>query len=142
VKKRLSEEQRETLQCIARGMGNEQIARELMVAPDTIRSRVRRLFQLLRAQNRAQLVAHAYEEGILRRESEENATLQMRLTIQGLRRKVSELEANAKTGQVELIQRIGLLERSNERLRKANLELGNRASWPDGPPQGLSRRTG
>jgi DNA-binding NarL/FixJ family response regulator len=61
----LSVREREVLAMLALGLSNGEIARELFVSSDTIKSHVRRLFRKLGVTNRTQaaLLAHRYELG-------------------------------------------------------------------------------
>jgi DNA-binding NarL/FixJ family response regulator len=62
---RLSPREREVLRLVADGQSNKQIARTLSIAERTVKFHVTSLFQKLGADNRAQAVARAAEQGIL-----------------------------------------------------------------------------
>jgi DNA-binding NarL/FixJ family response regulator len=62
---RLSAREREVLRLIADGQSNKQIARSLGIAERTVKFHVTSLFQKLDADNRAQAVARAAEQGVL-----------------------------------------------------------------------------
>jgi len=61
----LSARQRVVLQLIGRGRSNKQIARELNLAPETVKSYVKHIFVKLGTQTRAQSVACAVQRGLL-----------------------------------------------------------------------------
>jgi DNA-binding NarL/FixJ family response regulator len=62
---RLSAREREVLRLVADGQSNKQIARALNIAERTVKFHVTSLFQKLDADNRAQAVARAAEQGLL-----------------------------------------------------------------------------
>jgi DNA-binding NarL/FixJ family response regulator len=62
---RLSAREREVLRLVADGQSNKQIARTLSIAERTVKFHVTSLFQKLGADNRAQAVARAAEQGLL-----------------------------------------------------------------------------
>ncbi|HLH25416.1 MAG TPA: response regulator transcription factor [Chloroflexota bacterium] len=62
---RLSAREREVLRLVAAGQSNKQIARTLRIAERTVKFHVTSLFQKLGADNRAQAVARAAEQGLL-----------------------------------------------------------------------------
>ncbi|WP_144120196.1 response regulator [Catellatospora sichuanensis] len=62
---RLTDREREFLRHIGRGMSNDEIADELHITPATARTYVSRLLSKLRARDRSQLVALAYQEGLV-----------------------------------------------------------------------------
>ena len=62
---RLSNREREVLRLVAAGQSNKQIARTLSIAERTVKFHVTSLFQKLGADNRAQAVARAAEQGLL-----------------------------------------------------------------------------
>jgi LuxR family maltose regulon positive regulatory protein len=51
---------------IARGRSNKEIARELGVAPETVKTHLKRIFQKLSAESRAQAVVRAQSLGLLK----------------------------------------------------------------------------
>ena len=63
----LTERERSIIEYIATGQSNKQIARELGVAPETIKTHLKRIFQKLSAETRAQAVVRAQSLGILGR---------------------------------------------------------------------------
>lgn len=61
----LTDREREVLIEIARGLTNTQIAERLHMSPATAKTHVSRLLTKLNARDRAQLVIHAYETGLV-----------------------------------------------------------------------------
>ena len=61
---RLTDREREMVAWVATGRSNEEIARELVVSPATVRTHVGRAMLKLAARDRAQLVVFAYESGL------------------------------------------------------------------------------
>jgi DNA-binding NarL/FixJ family response regulator len=61
----LTEREREVLVLIARGLANQEIADELSISPDTVKSHVRHVFMKLAITHRAQAVIAAYESGLV-----------------------------------------------------------------------------
>lgn len=61
----LTEREREVLGLVARGMSNDEIARELVVSPATAKTHVSRVMGKLDARDRARLVVIAYETGLV-----------------------------------------------------------------------------
>jgi DNA-binding NarL/FixJ family response regulator len=62
----LTEREREILGWVATGRSNQEIAEQLVVSPDTVRTHVSRAMIKLQARDRAQLVVFAIESGVTR----------------------------------------------------------------------------
>jgi DNA-binding NarL/FixJ family response regulator len=62
----LTKREREILAWVATGRSNQEIADELVVSPDTVRTHVSRAMVKLHARDRAQLVVFAIESGVTR----------------------------------------------------------------------------
>ncbi len=60
----LTEREKEVVGLVARGLSNDEIARELVVSPLTAKTHVSRAMTKLNARDRAQLVVLAYEHGL------------------------------------------------------------------------------
>lgn len=60
----LTEREREIVAWVATGRSNQEIAEELVVSPDTVRTHVSRAMVKLQARDRAQLVVFAIQSGI------------------------------------------------------------------------------
>jgi DNA-binding NarL/FixJ family response regulator len=61
----LTEREREVLVQVARGLSNDEIARELVISLSTVKTHLSRILAKLEARDRAQLVVIAYEAGLL-----------------------------------------------------------------------------
>lgn len=61
----LTEREREVLVLVARGLSNAEIAGSLFISPATAKTHVSRIMMKLDARDRAQLVAIAYESGLV-----------------------------------------------------------------------------
>jgi DNA-binding NarL/FixJ family response regulator len=61
----LTDREREVLSLVARGLSNGEIATELFISPATAKTHVSRVMMKLSARDRAQLVAIAYESGLV-----------------------------------------------------------------------------
>jgi DNA-binding NarL/FixJ family response regulator len=66
---RLTDREREILGWVATGRSNDEIAAELVVSPDTVRTHVSRAMVKLHARDRAQLVVFAIQSGLTGPES-------------------------------------------------------------------------
>ncbi len=62
----LTEREREVVALVGAGLSNDEIAVRLMVSPATAKTHVSRSLSKLGARDRAQLVVHAYEAGLVR----------------------------------------------------------------------------
>jgi DNA-binding NarL/FixJ family response regulator len=61
----VSSREREVLQLLAAGQSNKEIARQLGVSPNTIKTHVSRLLEKLKARRRTEAIARARELGML-----------------------------------------------------------------------------
>ena len=61
----VSERERQVLELLAAGRSNKEIARELAVSPNTIKTHVARSFEKLEVQRRTQAIQRARELGII-----------------------------------------------------------------------------
>ena len=61
----LTEREREILSLVAHGLTNDDIARDLVISPATVKTHVARIMSKLGAHDRAQLVVAAYESGLV-----------------------------------------------------------------------------
>jgi DNA-binding NarL/FixJ family response regulator len=62
---RLSPREREVTGLLAKGLSGEQIAGQLFLSPETVRTHIRNAMQHIGAQTRAQLVAVALADGLI-----------------------------------------------------------------------------
>ena len=62
----LTERERAIVEWVARGRSNKEIARELGVTPETVKTHLKRIFQKLSAESRAQAVVRAQSLGMLK----------------------------------------------------------------------------
>ncbi|WP_020669502.1 response regulator [Amycolatopsis nigrescens] len=62
----LTEREREVVTLVAKGLSNDEIGRQICISPATARTHVSRALVKLGARDRAQLVAVAYEAGLVR----------------------------------------------------------------------------
>jgi DNA-binding NarL/FixJ family response regulator len=65
----LTEREREVLALIAEGLSNNDLARQLLLSPLTVKTHVSRILGKLAARDRAQLVVIAYETGLIPRKA-------------------------------------------------------------------------
>jgi DNA-binding NarL/FixJ family response regulator len=61
----LTEREYEILRLVANGLSNDDIARQLVISPLTVKTHVSRILTKLRCRDRAQLVSLAYESGVV-----------------------------------------------------------------------------
>jgi DNA-binding NarL/FixJ family response regulator len=61
----LTDREREVVTLVAAGLSNDEIADRLVVSPHTVKTHVNRAMTKLGAHDRAQLVIHAYEAGLV-----------------------------------------------------------------------------
>jgi len=62
----ISERELQVLELLASGQSNKEIARRLVVSPNTVKTHVARLFEKLGAQRRTQAILRARELGVIR----------------------------------------------------------------------------
>lgn len=62
----LSEREKEVLDCLARGMTTAQVAEELIISENTVKTHVRHILEKLEASNRAEAVSKAIQIGLIR----------------------------------------------------------------------------
>ena len=61
----LTDREREVLLLIARGLSNQELADQLFIADNTVKTHVKRIFTKLGARDRAQAIVMAYESGLM-----------------------------------------------------------------------------
>lgn len=61
----LSEREREVLQLISQGLGNKEISEKLYISESTVKNHLRNILDKLHLQNRMQLIAFAYKNGLV-----------------------------------------------------------------------------
>lgn len=61
----LTPRERETVEQVATGRSNSEIAQALFISEETVKTHVRRVLQKLRLRDRAQVVVYAYENGVV-----------------------------------------------------------------------------
>ncbi|CAN5358076.1 response regulator transcription factor [soil metagenome] len=61
----LTEREREVLHCIAKGLSNQELAGQLFIADNTVKTHVKRILTKLGARDRAQAIVIAYESGLM-----------------------------------------------------------------------------
>lgn len=61
----LTDREREVTALVAAGLSNAEIARQLVISPATAKTHVNRVMMKTGARDRAQLVVHAYETGMV-----------------------------------------------------------------------------
>ncbi len=62
----LSKREMDVLKCLAKGMTSAQIAQELFISENTVKTHVRHILEKLEASNRAEAVSRAIQLGIIR----------------------------------------------------------------------------
>jgi DNA-binding NarL/FixJ family response regulator len=62
---RLSEREREVLQLVSQGLGNKEISEKLYISESTVKNHLRNILDKLHLQNRMQLIAFAYKNGLI-----------------------------------------------------------------------------
>ncbi|QDR79382.1 response regulator [Sporomusa termitida] len=62
---RLTEREREVLQLISQGLGNKEISEKLYLSESTVKNHLRNILDKLHLQNRMQLIAFAYKNGLI-----------------------------------------------------------------------------
>lgn len=65
-KPELSEREMQVLEGMRRGLSNTQIARELFLSPETVKTHARRLYQKLNVHDRRQAVVSGFSLGLVR----------------------------------------------------------------------------
>jgi DNA-binding CsgD family transcriptional regulator len=62
----LSKREMDVLKCLAKGMTSAQIASELFISENTVKTHVRHILEKLEASNRAEAVSRAIQLGVIR----------------------------------------------------------------------------
>ncbi|WP_343966607.1 response regulator transcription factor, partial [Streptosporangium amethystogenes] len=62
----ITERETEVLALIARGRSNQEIAADLILSEQTVKTHVGRILAKLNLRDRAQAIVHAYETGLVR----------------------------------------------------------------------------
>lgn len=62
---KLSEREKEVLQLVSQGLGNKEIGKELYISESTVKNHLRNILDKLHLQNRMQLIAFAYKNGLI-----------------------------------------------------------------------------
>jgi len=62
----LTEREMEVLQCMARGLANQEIAEELFIALKTVKTHVSNILSKLEVQDRTQAVVYAFQNGLVK----------------------------------------------------------------------------
>ncbi len=62
---KLSEREREVLQLVSQGLGNKEIGKVLFITESTVKNHLRNILDKLHLQNRMQLIAFAYKNGLI-----------------------------------------------------------------------------
>ena len=62
---RLSEREKEVLQLISQGLSNKEISEKLFLSESTVKNHLRNILDKLHLQNRMQLIAFAYKNGLV-----------------------------------------------------------------------------
>jgi DNA-binding NarL/FixJ family response regulator len=62
----LSKREMDVLRCLAKGMTSAQIANDLFISENTVKTHVRHILEKLEASNRAEAVSRAIQLGIIR----------------------------------------------------------------------------
>lgn len=62
---KLSEREKEVLQLVSQGLGNKEIGKVLFITESTVKNHLRNILDKLHLQNRMQLIAFAYKNGLI-----------------------------------------------------------------------------
>jgi DNA-binding NarL/FixJ family response regulator len=62
---KLSEREKEVLQLVSQGLGNKDIGKTLYISESTVKNHLRNILDKLHLQNRMQLIAFAYRNGLI-----------------------------------------------------------------------------